>query len=90
MKTKLILLLLAFTLMSSTCSKEDEPLQRNSFGCDCEISYYLYTPDVGGTQQGTYEFMYSEDIDFNCVNNTFGNYFVVSNANYNRAKIECN
>jgi hypothetical protein len=87
MKTKLILLLL---FIFASCSKEDEKeLQKTALGCDCEISYYLFIPDVGGTQQGTYEFMYSEDIDFDCVNNDFGDYFVVSNANYNRGKIEC-
>ena len=84
MKTKLILLLLAFSLMSSTCS-EDEPIVNN---CDCEASYYLYTPVVGGLG-GEYVYQFSEAIDFDCINESYGEYFPVSNINYNYAKVEC-
>jgi hypothetical protein len=84
MKTKLLLLLLAFSLMSSTCS-EDEPIVND---CNCEIEYYLYVPTVGGGG-GTYQFIDKEPINFDCINEDFGHYFNVSNVNYNYAKIVC-
>ena len=84
MKTKLLLTLLAFVLMSSTCSN-DEPIVNE---CDCEVTYYLYVPNVGG-QGGVYEPQFTQPIDFDCVNDEYGNYYQVSNVNYNYAKVEC-
>jgi hypothetical protein len=84
MKTKLLLIALAFGLMSSTCSNDD-PVGNE---CDCEIGYYIYTPYVGGGG-GTYNLQFTQPIDFDCVNETYGNYFPVSNVNYNYAKVEC-
>ena len=84
MKTKLLLIALAFGLMSSTCSN-DEPIVNE---CDCEIGYYLYTPYVGGGG-GTYNLQFTQPIDFDCVNDTYGEYYPVSNVNYNYAKVEC-
>jgi len=83
MKTKLLLLLLLFALTSSTCSNDEQQT-----GCDCEIGYYLYVPEVGGLG-GEYQHQFSEPIDFDCVNEDYGFYFQVSNVNYNYAKIEC-
>jgi hypothetical protein len=85
MKTKLLLIALAFGLMSSTCSN-DEPIVNE---CDCEIGYYLYTPYVGGGG-GTYNLQFTQPIDFDCVNDAYGEYYPVSNVNYNYAKVECN
>jgi hypothetical protein len=84
MKTKLLLIALAFGLMSSTCSNDD-PVGNE---CDCEIGYYIYTPYVGGGG-GTYNLQFTQPIDFDCVNETYGDYFPVSNVNYNYAKVEC-
>jgi hypothetical protein len=84
MKTKIMLIALAFGLMSSTCSN-DEPIVNE---CDCEIGYYLYTPYVGGGG-GTYNLQFTQPIDFDCVNDTYGEYYPVSNVNYNYAKVEC-
>lgn len=84
MKTKLLLITLAFGLMSSTCSTEEEPIT----DCNCEIGYYLYTPHVGGGG-GTYVLQFTQPIDFDCVNESYGDYFPVSNINYNYAKVEC-
>lgn len=84
MKTKLLLIALAFGLMSSTCSNDDPQVTE----CDCEISYYLYTPNVGGNG-GEYVLQFTQPIEFDCVNETYGNYFSVSNPNYNYAKVEC-
>lgn len=84
MKNKLLLILLAFTLMSSTCSN-DEPIVNE---CDCKITYYLYTPNVGG-QGGQYVPQYTQPIEFDCLNNQWGQYYQVSNVNYNYAKVEC-
>lgn len=84
MKTKLLLIALAFGLMSSTCS-DAEPVAET---CDCEIGYYLYTPHVGGGG-GNYALQFTQPIDFDCVNEAYGDYFPVSNVNYNYAKVEC-
>jgi hypothetical protein len=84
MKTKLLLTLLAFVLISGTC-ENDEPIVTD---CDCRITYYLYTPNVGAPS-GTYVEQFSEPIEFDCNNESYGNYFQVSNVNYNYAKIEC-
>lgn len=85
MKTKILLLALAFALMSSTCSNDEEPAVET---CDCELQHYLYVPNVGGGG-GNYEFQYSEQIDFDCVANEYGFYYPVSNVNYNYDKVVC-
>lgn len=84
MKTKLLLTALAFGLMSSTCSNDTEPNP-----CDCEVAYYLYTPNVGGSG-GNYVLQFTQPIDFDCINDEYGFYYPVSNPNYNYAKVECN
>ena len=84
MKTKLLLTLLAFVLMSSTC-ENDEPIVNE---CDCQITYYLYTPDVG-SPSGQYVPQFTQAIDFDCINQDYGYYYQVSNVNYNYAKVEC-
>jgi len=84
MKTKIILIALAFGLMSSTCSEEETVTE----DCNCEVQHYLYVPNVGHLG-GSYQLQYSESIDFDCVNNEFGVYYPVSNVNYNYDKIVC-
>jgi hypothetical protein len=48
MKTKIMLIALAFGLMSSTCSSEDQPQDENL--CECQKVYYDY--GVTGWQNG--------------------------------------
>jgi len=85
MKTKLLLITLAFGLMSSTCSTDE---QTETAECDCEVQHYLYVPNVGHAG-GNYQLQYSESIDFDCINNQTGVYYPVSNMNYNYDKIVC-
>jgi len=86
MKTKIILIALAFGLMSSTCSEEERTTAPGD--CNCEVQHYLYVPNVGHLG-GSYQLQYSESIDFDCINNEFGVYYPVSNVNYNYDKIVC-
>jgi len=86
MKTKLFLIALAFGLMSSTCSEEERTIAPED--CNCEVQHYLYVPNVGHLG-GNYQLQYSENIDFDCINNEFGVYYPVSNVNYNYDKIVC-
>lgn len=83
MKTKLLLITLAFGMMSGTCSEEEQTAE-----CDCEVQHYLYVPNVGHAG-GNYELQYSEPIDFDCINNETGVYYPVSNINYNYDKVVC-
>ena len=85
MKNKLLLTLLAFVLISGTCEPDEAD---RTTECDCEVTYYLYVPNVGG-QGGVYEPQFTQPIDFDCVNDEYGNYYQVSNVNYNYAKVEC-
>jgi len=84
MKIKLLLLLL---VILSGCSASDDS-RTTGPECDCVEEFYLRRPYVGGGGF-TYEFMFSNPIDFDCVNNAWGEYYPVSNVNYNYAKIKC-
>jgi len=84
MKTKLLLIALAFGLMSSTCTPEEEPQIET---CNCTLEHYLYVPYVGGGG-GTYVFQFSEPIEIGCDTIPTG-YIPVSNINYNYNKINC-
>lgn len=85
MKTTLLLITLSFGLMSGTCESER---QTNLNDCNCEVSHYLYVPEVGGAG-GHYELQYSEPIEFNC-DAQHDVYYPVSNINYNYDKVTCN
>ena len=81
---KLILLPILTLLLS--CSAEDKA--RAIGECDCRTEYYIAAPPVGGGAL-QYTFVFSEPTDFDCVNEEYGNYFTVSNMNYNTAKVVC-
>ncbi len=84
MKIKLLLLLL---VILSGCSASDDNRVTGT-ECDCVEEFYLRRPYVGGGGF-TYEFMFSNPIEFDCVNNSWGEYYPVSNINYNYAKVNC-
>jgi hypothetical protein len=83
MKTiKLLLLALLFV----GCSTQEEEPQGL---CDCEKQYYLWRPNVGSGSGYVYEYLFSESIQYDCINQPTGIYIEVSNVNYNRYKIVC-
>jgi len=84
MKTKFLLLLL---VILSGCSASDDA-RITGTECDCVEEFYLRRPYVGGGGF-TYEFIFSNPIEFDCINNEFGYYYPVSNLNYNYAKVNC-
>lgn len=84
MKTKLLLIALTCWLMLSGCSAEE----RVANDCNCVEEFYLKRPVVGGSGY-TYEFIFSQPIEFDCINGETGVYYPVSNVNYNTAKVIC-
>ncbi len=84
MKTKLLLIALTVWLMLSSCSAEERVIN----DCNCVEEFYLRRPIVGSSGF-TYEFVFSQPIEFDCLNEEFGFYYPVSNVNYNYAKVEC-
>jgi len=84
MKTKFLLLLLV--ILSGCSASDDSRITGND--CDCVEEFYLRRPYVGGGGF-TYEFIFSNPIEFDCINNEFGYYYPVSNINYNYAKVNC-
>jgi hypothetical protein len=89
MKTKLLFIALAFGLMSSTCSSEDQPQEENL--CECQKVYYDYgvigmgqggvVPIWGYTQVGE-----EQATQMDCDLNT-GEYMQIDTNSYYR--IEC-
>jgi hypothetical protein len=84
MKTKILLLL--FVILSGCSASDDSRVTGTE--CDCVEEFYLRRPYVGGGGF-TYEFIFSNPIEFDCINNEFGYYYAVSNLNYNYAKVNC-
>ena len=82
---KKLLLILLTTLLLSCSADETKRVSVN--GCNCRVEYYLGAPPVGGGSL-QYTFQFSEPIDYDCTK-PFGNYYLVSNANYNYAKVVC-
>ena len=78
---KLLFIALAFLALGCTAEKQQDK-------CDCRIEYYSWRPAIGTLPQN-YSFMFSEPINFDCKNEQYNTYFMVSNPNYNRAKIVC-
>lgn len=88
MKTKLILLLLAFGLMSSTCSTEEQPTTSND--CNCEVVHYQrqITGWAGATPVYTFvEVGREEATQMNCDSQT-DDYVLGQNGDWYR--IYCN
>ena len=83
MKTKL-LLLLAFAFISCTASKDEQGEEL----CDCTLEHYLYVPNVGSSG-GEYRFIFAEPLQFEC-EAQWGDYYPVSNINYNYDRVNCN
>jgi len=79
--------LLFIALLFVGCSASDDT-RITGTECDCVEEFYLRRPYVGGGGF-TYEFMFSNPIEFDCVNNAWGEYYPVSNINYNYAKVNC-
>jgi len=88
MKTKIMLIALAFGLMSSTCSTEEQPQEQNT--CNCRKVYYDYgvvgfvngiTPLWGYTKVGQ-----EQATQIDCDIDT-GEYIQIDSNSY--YKIEC-
>jgi len=83
------LCLVCLVLMLFSCSASEEKTTAQGETCNCELQHYLFTPIVGGSGAGNYVLQFSEQVDFDCINNEFGNYYQVSNINYSHDKIVC-
>jgi hypothetical protein len=79
--------LLFIALLFAGCSASDDSRVTGT-ECDCVEEFYLRRPYVGGGGF-TYEFIFSNPIEFDCINNAWGEYYQVSNINYNYAKVNC-
>ena len=84
MKTTLSFIALTLSLISCQADQQRTSAPND---CNCEVGHYLYVPEVGGNG-GSYELQYSEAIDFNC-ELVHGQYYHVSNINYNYDKVTC-
>lgn len=85
---KTLLSILALTFLVGCSASEDNTSTVIEENCDCVEEFYLRSPYVGGGGF-TYEFIFSQPINFDCVNDTWGVYYPVSNQNYNMAKVVC-
>ncbi len=86
MKRIISILVLTF-LVGCSASEERETIVIGE-DCNCVEEFYLKRPYVGGGGF-TYEFIFSQPITFDCVNETWGVYYPVSNVNYNTGKVVC-
>lgn len=86
---KKLLLISAATILVSCSQESDSKGQQTVEDCNCKVEHWLRIPVPNQMGVFTWELIYAEPIEFDCINDVSGVFYPAANANYNQDKIVC-